>query len=150
VVVDLLLITSGGSVRAALRVGAGSKAEAWPFVVVVGEWSREDVVAGTGGHAGEGGSERAREGRRFWSLIARAGGTRWHRRRAVERRGRVADGRGWAGDVDDDVECAQTHSLVYLLGGLGTGCVERCRTEEIGVECKLVLVVAAAVLLRGR
>ena len=97
---------------------AGAKIEAWPFVVVGCEWRNRHVVAGASGHAGERGCGRARActGRSLRSLIARAAGPGWRRRhRAATERRRVADGRGWAGDVNDDVEGAQAHGLVLLL-----------------------------------
>ena len=46
-----------------------------------------------------------------------------------------------AGDVDDDVEGAQTPGLVPQLAEQGTasGCVESRGTQEIRVECNLRL-----------
>jgi hypothetical protein len=78
---------------------------------------RGDVVDETGGNAGERGSRRTRVcvRRGLWSLIAWAGGTGWRRYGAVKRRRRVAEGRGWAGDVDD---------------GRGAGGVEHCCAQE--------------------
>ena len=97
---------------------ASAKIEAWPFVVVGCEWRRGHVVAGAGGYAGERGSGRARActGRSLRSLIARAAEPGWRRHHgtAAERR-RVVDGKGWVGDVNDDVEGAQAHGLVLLL-----------------------------------
>jgi hypothetical protein len=67
------------------------------------------------------------------------------------RGGATPDGRGWAGDVNDDVEGAQAHGLVLgLLAGRGTGRVESCGAQEIRVECKLVSAIATAALLGGR
>jgi hypothetical protein len=74
----------------------------------------------------------------------------WRHYGAVEKKRRVADGRGWAGDVDDDVECAQVHGLVFLLRGHGAGGVKHCCAVEVRVECELVSVVATAALLLGR
>ena len=79
-------------------------------------------------------------------MIARAGRPGWRRRHgaAVERR-RVADGRGWA----DDINGAQGHGLVLLLAGHRTGRAESCGVQRMRVECKLVSVVATAAVLRG-
>ena len=63
--------------------------------------------------------------------------------------GHTGERRCWAGDVDDDVEGAQTPSLVPLLAEHGTasGRVESHATQEIREECKLVSAVATAALL---
>ena len=51
----------------------------------------------------------------------------WLRRHgaAVERR-RVAGGRGWAGDVNDDIEGTQAYVLILTFAGHGTGHFESC------------------------
>jgi hypothetical protein len=135
------------SICTALRAGAGGKAEveAWPFVVVGCEWRREEVIAGAGRHAGarESGRMYVDAGPGLWSLITQAGRMAWHRHGVVERRC-VVDGRGWAADVDAVVVGAQAHYLVFLLGGRGTGHVERCGAQEARVECEVVSAVATA------
>jgi hypothetical protein len=71
----------------------------------------------------------------FWSLIAWTGETGWRRYGGVERRRRIADGRGWAGDDDD---------------GRGAGGVEPYYAQEVWVEGEFVSAVETAALLGGR
>lgn len=65
--------------------------------------------------------------------MARAGGLEWRRRHdGATERGRVTGRRGWAGNVNDDVEANQANGLVRSSHcGRGTGRVESCAGQKI-------------------
>lgn len=58
-----------------------------------------------------------RPGQRLCTLIALVDGSRWRCHGATAERRCIADGRGWADDVDDDVEGTQAHCLCFSFLG---------------------------------
>lgn len=79
-------------------------------------------------------------------MIAHSGKPGWRHDGGVAKKRHVANRRGWAGDVNDNVEGAQAHGLVLLFARCGTGRVESCRRAKIRAECKLGSAVVTAAL----